>query len=492
PSTPLRNSPSPSLLLHRAADETADERALAEYEDDRDRDDREQRRERKLRLEDVDRLTAAADRRVERRRRREQVREADGDRILVRVGEDHVRQEEVVPVGDEAEEEDECEHRLREREGDAQECLQLGRPVDPRCVEEVGRERRHVVDVGEADAEREERDRQDHRQRASDQVHAVELEEDGEDERCGRHDHHEQRQREHELPPRELPDGEAVPGGHADGERDRGRAERVVEGVADPAPVDVVAERVQVLPRERHLVEAAERERMARDESLVALRRREDEPEHGRDEEDGERQEDREPGAEAERAEPHQSSVLKSPLRVTIRTAPTSPIASRSTAIAAAPLKSAYRNASWYASWFADHVSGTRPKLACCTISGSTKSCVPVANDRITMYAIHLRISGSFSRSAIVIGPAPSMRAASSRSCGIVFRAPYMTTIQPPAPVQKAIMAKTNGRFPGAIDCAKMFAPSTWCSRNEPGLTVGSSMKSQTRTEAAPASAPGM
>ncbi len=44
--------------------------------------------------------------------------------------------------------------------------------------------------------------------------------------------------------------------------------------------------------------------------------------------------------------DPHQSSVLKSPLRVTISTAPTSPIMSRSTAMAAAPLKSAYRKAS--------------------------------------------------------------------------------------------------------------------------------------------------
>ena len=43
----------------------------------------------------------------------------------------------------------------------------------------------------------------------------------------------------------------------------------------------------------------------------------------------------------AECADPHQSSVLKSPLRVTISTAPTSPITSRSTAMAAAPLKSA-------------------------------------------------------------------------------------------------------------------------------------------------------
>ena len=67
-----------------------------------------------------------------------------------------------------------------------------------------------------------------------------------------------------------------------------------------------------------------------------------------------------------------------------------------------------------------------------------------------------------------------------------------MTTIQPPAPVQNAIIAKMKGRFPGAIDSTKRCDPSTWCSRNEPGLTDGSSMNSQTSTEAAPASAPGM
>ena len=72
-----------------------------------------------------------------------------------------------------------------------------------------------------------------------------------------------------------------------------------------------------------------------------------------------------------------------------------------------------------------------------------------------------------------------------------MLSAPYMTTIQPPAPVQNAIIAKMNGRFPGAIDWAKMSAPSRSCSRNEPGLTVGSSMNSQTRTAAAPARAPG-
>ena len=51
------------------------------------------------------------------------------------------------------------------------------------------------------------------------------------------------------------------------------------------------------------------------------------------------------------------------------------------------------------------------------------------------------------------------MRAASSSSCGIVFSAPYMTTIQPPAPVQNAIIAKMKGRFPGAIDWTKMLRP---------------------------------
>ena len=75
--------------------------------------------------------------------------------------------------------------------------------------------------------------------------------------------------------------------------------------------------------------------------AVVALRRREDEPEDRRDEEDGERRQDRGPHAEPEHTNLHQSSVLKSPLRVTISTAPTRPIMRRSTAMAAAPLKSA-------------------------------------------------------------------------------------------------------------------------------------------------------
>src|SRR3954471_14674364 len=161
------------LLLHCSADETPDECALREDEDHRYRHDGDQRCEREFGLEDLERLASAADRRIERRRRREQVPEPDRDRVLVRVREYDVRQEEVVPVGDEAEEEDQCDDRLGERERDAQEDLQLARAVHPRRIEQAGRERGCVVEVGEVDAEREERERQDDRELAPDQVHGV-------------------------------------------------------------------------------------------------------------------------------------------------------------------------------------------------------------------------------------------------------------------------------------------------------------------------------
>ena len=109
----------------------------------------------------------------------------------------------------------------------------------------------------------------------------------------------------------------------------------------------MVAERVEVLPRERDLVEVCRRRtgcsvispwslfvgaRMS--QTIGAMKKRRTVA----------RTASRTP---ARAAKPHQSSVLKSPLRVTISTAPTRPIMSRSTAIAAAPLKSAYRKASW-------------------------------------------------------------------------------------------------------------------------------------------------
>ena len=87
----------------------------------------------------------------------------DRDRVLVRVRKHDVRQEEVVPVGDEAEEEDERHDRLRERQRDPAKREPLTAAVHACGVEQVSRERRGVVDVREVDAEREERERQDHR-----------------------------------------------------------------------------------------------------------------------------------------------------------------------------------------------------------------------------------------------------------------------------------------------------------------------------------------
>ncbi len=93
-------------------------------------------------------------------------------------------------------------------------------------------------------------------------------------------------------------------------------------------------------------------------------------------------------------------------------------------------------------------------------------------------------------RQAIWIRPAPSMRAASITSALMLFSAPYMITIQPPAPVQKAMTAKITGRFPGAMTWTKLLSPSRR-SRPPTGLAVGSSRNSHSSTLDAPASAPG-
>ena len=60
-------------------------------------------------------------------------------------------------------------------------------------------------------------------------------------------------------------------------------------------------------------------------------------------------------------------------------------------------------------------------------------------------------------RNAICTALAPSMRAASIMSMLMLFSAPYMMTIQPPAPVQNAMMANTTGRWDGAIVCTKVW-----------------------------------
>src|SRR6185437_15786823 len=370
-------------LLHRPADHPAHQRALRQQEHDRDRDDCEQRGERQFRPEDVHLLTAAARGRVERRGRREQVGQADLDRVLGRVREDGVGEEEVVPVSYEAEEEHEGDDGLRERKRDAAERLPFAGTVHARRVEQVAWDRGRVVKVREVYPEREKRERQDDREHAPDQVQRVELEEDREHERRRGHDHHHERERQHEPAAGKLPEREAVASRDRRRQHDRRRAERVKQRVADPGAVDVIAEGVEVVPRQRDLAEAAERERAARDERAVGLRRGEDQPDDGYHEEDGERREDYHPQAAC--GDPHQSALRNSPVRGTIRTAATRPIMSRSTAMAAAALKSPYRKASWYASWFDDQVSGTRPRLASFTSCGSMKSCVPVANDRIVM-----------------------------------------------------------------------------------------------------------
>ena len=94
----------------------------------------------------------------------EHVLEPHLDRKLLVSAEEHEGQEEVVPVRDEAEEEDERDDRLRQRECRCGGTPPLAAPVDPRGVEQVGGEGGRVVEVGEVDAEREEGERQDDRE----------------------------------------------------------------------------------------------------------------------------------------------------------------------------------------------------------------------------------------------------------------------------------------------------------------------------------------
>ena len=73
----------------------------------------------------------------------------------------------------------------------------------------------------------------------------------------------------------------------------------------------------------------------------------------------------------------------------------------------------------------------------------------------------------------------------------MLFSAPYMMTIQPPAPVQNAMTVKMTGRFSSETVSTKLSKPKAR-RRPETGLTVGSSTNSHSITLEAPASAPGM
>ena len=125
------------------------------------------------------------------------------------VRQERVGKEEVVPIGDEAEEEDQGDDRSREWDAKAPERGPFATSVDSRCVQEFRRYRGRVVDVSEVDAEREEREGQDHRKDASDQMDGVELEEDRKHERRRWDEHRDEGKCQDQLAPPEsrLPKG---------------------------------------------------------------------------------------------------------------------------------------------------------------------------------------------------------------------------------------------------------------------------------------------
>ena len=160
---------------------------------------------------------------------------------FARVSEHGEGQEEVVPVSHETEEEDQRDDGLGQGQRDVEEGLPFPAPVDARCVEQFTGTERRVVDVSDIDPEREERERQDHGQRAAEQMHRVELEEDREHQSRRRHDHHQQSQHEYQLASPEVPERQAVTRRYRGDQHDRGGADRVEQRVGDPLDVDVVA-----------------------------------------------------------------------------------------------------------------------------------------------------------------------------------------------------------------------------------------------------------
>lgn len=151
-----------ALSRRRAGEQAADDGALRCREDDRDRDRGDHRRKRELGPGPT----------------QEHVRQADLDRVLGRVGQNDVGKEEVRPVGDEAEEEDERDERLGQGQRDSPERRPLPAAVDPGRLEERGGYRGRVVEVRQVDAEGEEREGQDDRERRPEQVERIQLEED--------------------------------------------------------------------------------------------------------------------------------------------------------------------------------------------------------------------------------------------------------------------------------------------------------------------------
>ena len=71
---------------------------------------------------------------------------------------------------------------------------------------------------------------------------------------------------------------------------------------------------------------------------------------------------------------------------------------------------------------------------------------------------------------AVCTAPAPSMRAASMTSGLMLLSAPYMMTIQPPAPVQKAMTVKIDRQVADGDDvCTKRLEAHARAAGPRPG-----------------------
>jgi hypothetical protein len=119
-------------------------------------------------------------------------------------------------------------------------------------------------------------------------MEGVQLEEDRQHERRRRHEHGDQGEGQDQAASVEPPDCETVAGRNPRHEGQGCRAEGVDQRVHDPAAVEVVAERVELMPRDDDGVQASEGKRRTGDERVVRPRRCEQEPEQRDGEEERE------------------------------------------------------------------------------------------------------------------------------------------------------------------------------------------------------------
>jgi hypothetical protein len=283
---------------------------------------------------------------IEGRRRADQLLQSDLDRVLRAVVRHHERKEEVVPGGDEREEADKRDDRSGQRKRDVPEDPPLAGAVDPCRCEQILRDRRREVDVGQVDPEGEEPEREDERPDRAVQTELVDLEEQRQHERGRRHDHHNERDRKQHTPPDEVRERERVAGRNRREDRQRSAAERVDRGVLQPDQNAVAAVADDSVKGVSERAQTAECEWRLGEELAVGLRRREKQPDDRHEEERREEQQDQDRD-EVHRVSPgerHQSTSNSLP-RQTRRPATMSPSARRTSEIAAASLNSSYWDA---------------------------------------------------------------------------------------------------------------------------------------------------